>query len=206
MQALIESLPRDQLEALREEFQLVEPTLWASDLARRQKWQDANEAFLRHERERGRKDMEHLMAAVGAHKPVCAATAADLVTAAFKLYLPNEESGSVERLSEDCVRIIIRNCPVYQRIERNNWRGVTACGSWHRRHGWYEAMGIFATDSVLGESKRGDEACEALIDFEQPPLDPLGRWPSRYATPARKRSTRLPYESPQLLTVPRAGT
>jgi hypothetical protein len=115
------------------------------------------------------------MAATGVEKPVSPETAADLVTAAYQLYLPDDENGTVERLSEDCLRVAIRNCPVFQRIEKNNWRGVTACGSWHRRHGWYEAMGIFATDSILGESKWGDEACEALIDFEQPPVDPLGR-------------------------------
>ncbi|HXH22347.1 MAG TPA: hypothetical protein VNN10_09975 [Dehalococcoidia bacterium] len=175
MQALIESLPRDEVETLRREFQLVEPTSWATDLAHRGRWQDANEAFLRQERERGRRDMEHLMAAAGVTRPVSPATAADLVAAAFKLYLPDEEAGSVERLSEDCLRVAVRKCPVFQRIERNNWRGVTACGSWHRRQGWYEAMGIFATDSILSESKWGDEACEALIDFEQPPVYPLAR-------------------------------
>lgn len=175
MVALIDTLPSEELESLRREFQLVEPAMWATDLARRQRWQDANEAFLRHERDRGRKDMEHLMAAAGLDRPVSPSTAADLVTAAYELYLPEEGSATIERLSEECLLVAIRNCPVYQRIERNSWRGVTACGSWHRRHGWYEAMGIFATDSILRESKWGDEACEALIDFNQPPIDPLGR-------------------------------
>jgi hypothetical protein len=175
MVALIDRLAEDEIETLRQEFQLSEPTLWANDLARRRRWQDANEAFLKHERERGKKDMEHLMAATGVEKPVGPETAADLVTAAYELYLPGGEGVTVERLSADCLRVAIRNCPVFQRIEKSNWRGVTACGSWHRRHGWYEAMGIFATDSIIGESKWGDEACEALIDFEQPPVDPLGR-------------------------------
>ena len=177
MQLLLESLSQIEKDTLRSEFQLVEPTVWATDLARRRRWQDANEAFLKHERERGRKDMEHLMASVGAQRPVCASTAADLVMAAVGLYLPDgEAAGSVERLSDDCLRISISNCPIYRRLEESNWRGVTACGSWHRRRGWYEAMGIFATDSVLRESKWGDSACEALIDFSQPAADPLGAW------------------------------
>jgi hypothetical protein len=182
MQSLIDILSERDRESLRREFQLVEPTVWATDLANRRRWQDANEAFLRHERERGRSDMEHLMATVGAHRPVCPSTAADLVTAAVNLYVPEEQARqSVERLSEDCLRISIQNCPVYQRLEENHWRGVTACGSWHRRRGWYEAMGIYATDSVLGESKWGDAACEALIDFAEPAVEPLGVWSRSHA-------------------------
>jgi hypothetical protein len=182
MQALVDTLSDAERESLREEFRLVEPTLWASDLARRRRWQDANEAFLRHERERGKRDMEHLMAAVGASRPVSPTVAADLVQAAFTLYLEDGADGIVERLSDDCLRVSVRNCPIFRRLEETSWRGVTACGSWHRRRGWYEAMGIYATDSVLGESKWGDEACEALIDFAEPVIEPLGPWGRPAAT------------------------
>jgi hypothetical protein len=177
MNALVEALSPAERDALRREFSEVEPTAWVSDLARRRRWEDANIAFLRHERERGAHEMTDLMHALDAHRPISPVAAADLVAAAVELYAGAGDSDcSVERLDAECLRIAVGNCPVYRRLEQNHWRGVTACGSWHRRRGWYDAMGIYASDSILGESKWGDQACEALIDFSDSTVEGRVHW------------------------------
>jgi hypothetical protein len=177
MNALIQALTPEDRAALQREFSQVEPTSWVTDMARRRRWADANQAFLRHERERGAREMTDLMAALDARRPVSPAAAADLIAAAVELYGGNGDTEwCVERLDPECLRISVTNCPVIQRLESNNWRGVTACGSWHRRRGWYDAMGIYATDSILAESKWGDAACEALIDFSDATAEARAFW------------------------------
>lgn len=166
MQTLIDELSEVSRDSLRRDFQRVESTTWVTELARQKQWRKANEAFLNHERERGREEMQHLMAELNIKRPVQPCVAADLVTAAVSLYVAEGDlESSVERVSPDCLMIRIHNCPVFRQLEANHWRGVTACGSWHRRRGWYDALGIQPIDSVVSESKWGDEACESLIDF-----------------------------------------
>jgi hypothetical protein len=166
----IDTLPEAQRRLLHDEFQALQPTRWVSEIARQKDWRAANEEFLRHERGAGKTEMQHLMTALGLSPPISAETAADLTVAAVTLLLAPTSTGDfVWRVDERSVRLRICACPTLKRLEAQHGRGVTACGSWHRRKGWYEAMGIRASDSVLAESIWGDEACEALIDFG--PLD-----------------------------------
>jgi hypothetical protein len=127
--------------------------------------------------------MTDLMEALGARRPISPAGAADLVATAVELYAGSDDAEwCVERLDPECLRIAVANCPVFRRLEENQWRGVTACGSWHRRRGWYDAMGIYASDSILGESKWGDPACEALIDFSESTVEGRAFWSRRSST------------------------
>jgi hypothetical protein len=166
MKTLVDTLAEQARILLHQEFHLEEPTDWVSRLAHQKDWRAANEEFLRRERAAGRNEMEHLMAALRIQAPVSPKRAADLVSAAIALMVaPEDAEEPVQRLTEDSVKVRICNCSTSRRLERTHGRGVTACGSWHRRQGWYEAMGISAEDSVLAETIWGDEACEAIIDF-----------------------------------------
>ena len=96
--------------------------------------------------------------------PVSISEALDLLEAAFAIYLPEAvvrrtvgDDGQVD------LQILVRECPTYAAIERSRWHGVTACGSWHRRRGWYGALGIDASDEVESEKKWGDVACAARV-------------------------------------------
>ena len=170
MKTLIESLSDTQRDSLQDEFQLLEPTGWVIKIAHEKDWRAANEAFLTHERDRGRAEMAHLMAALKAVRPVSPTQAADLVATALTLFVgPNQPRDAVQKLGPASVRVRVCDCPTYRRLEATHWRGVTACGTWHRRHGWYDALGLYPVDSVIAESKWGNEACEAPIEFDQGP-------------------------------------
>ena len=160
------NLTERQRDSLRHQFQELEPTGWVIEVVHKHGWEEATKEYLQQEQRRGRDEMESLMAALRLSPPLSATEAADLVTAALNLYLPpGEAPDAVRRLSPTAVRARVCHCPTYRRVEESEWRGVTACGSWHRRQGWYHALELRAVDSILGESKWGDEACEAVIEF-----------------------------------------
>ena len=168
METLVDSLTETQRESLRREFGSIEPTGWVIEIAHEKDWSAANTAFLLHERDRGRAEMGHLMAALGVAPPLSPAQAADLVTAALVLFIgPEQTSDTIQRLGPTAVRVRVCDCPTYRRLQATKWLGITACGTWHRRRGWYDALALYPADSVIAESKWGDEACEALIEFAQ---------------------------------------
>ena len=166
MNVAVDSLTEAERSSLAREFQAAAPTGWVLEIARQKSWREANEAFLQMERNRGREEMTHLMQSFSITVPVRPAEAASLVAAALELFLgQSTERGDVELVDPQTVKLRVCECPTYRRLEATGWRGVTACSSWHRRHGWYDALGVKPQDSVLAESKWGDEACEALIEF-----------------------------------------
>jgi len=166
MNSVIETLSEEEKARLRKEFQLPQPTGWVLKLAHDKDWRAANEAFLQKEREWGRREMEHLMEASGAKKPVSPTEAANLVAAALTLYVsPDQSEDAVRLIGDTTVALRVCDCPSFRRMEAAHWRGVTACSSWHRRRGWYDALGVNPRDSVIAESKWGDQACEAVIEF-----------------------------------------
>jgi hypothetical protein len=166
MTALVESLTEAQRSSLEREFQTPEPTGWVLEIARQKDWRQANEAFLQAERARGRNEMADLLKAFGLKSPVPVDQAANVVAAALELFLGRTTAGSaVELVDGFTVKLRVCDCPTYRRVESTGWTGVTACSSWHRRRGWYDALGIRPEDSVVAESKWGDEACEAVIEF-----------------------------------------
>jgi len=174
MTTLVEELSETERAALQKEFQAVQQTGWVVELAHTKDWRAANEAYLKRERTTGRAEMEHLLSALRIDQPPAAEEAADLIAAALALFLARDGTeGLIEREGPASVRVRICNCPTYRRIEAANWAGVTACGSWHRRLGWYDALGVYPRDTVLAESKWGDAACESVIEFDVAPPSSL---------------------------------
>jgi hypothetical protein len=170
MTALVESLTETERTSLGREFRTQEPTGWVLEIAREKSWREANEAFLQSERAKGRDEMTHLLTTFGVKAPVSSEQAAGLVAAAIELFLEQSSGiGNFELRDPFTVRLRVCDCPTYRRLEVAGWRGVTACSSWHRRGGWYDALGIRPQDSVVAESKWGDDACEAIIEFPVPP-------------------------------------
>ena len=107
-----------------------------------------------------------MMSALGLKPPPPNRIAAELVALAYEVFmLPEGFEGSIERLSDDSIRINVAVCPVFEKLERSHWTGVTACSSWHHRQGWYEAMGLDVTDTQVAEEKWGDAACVCEVSF-----------------------------------------
>ena len=141
-------------------------TEWVIELARERGWEEANRRYLEAMRARGLEEMSALMEDLGVGPPISHEDALELLEAALAIYLPEAR---VERVTGDdgraLLEIQVRECPTYCQIEESEWHGVTACGSWHRRQGWYQALGVNAQDTVAGEKKWGDAACAALVEL-----------------------------------------
>ena len=150
--------------ALRHRFRGMEETRWVTELAAQRGWREANRCYLESMREQGVQEMAALMEDLGVSGTVSTEEALELLEAALAIYLPEAK---MRRTTDDeghlAFMIAVRDCPTYARIEQSGWHGVTACGSWHRRQGWYQALGVDALDTVVGEKKWGDIACAALV-------------------------------------------
>ncbi len=153
-------------ERLRLAFPLDQDDSWVLQVAHDRGWAEANRGYLAWYRERGRAEMTALMTALGMKNPPSPRIAAELVALGYEVFmLPRGFQGSIDRLTDDSIRISVTVCPVFERFERNNWKGITACSSSHHRQGWYDAMGVEADDSVVGEEKWGDASCVCEITF-----------------------------------------
>ncbi len=161
--------------ALRRRFRGMEETRWVTELAAQRGWKEANRCYLESMREQGVQEMAALMEDLGVSGIVSTEEALELLETALAVYLPEAE---VRRTTDDEgqpeLQIVVRDCPTYACIEQSGWRGVTACGSWHRRQGWYQALGVDALDTVVGEKKWGDIACASLVRLKVTPLEMSG--------------------------------
>jgi len=151
---------------LRQSFPTEQDETWVLQMAQDHGWAEANRRYLAWHHDRGRQEMSALMGALGIKAAPSPRIAAELVALGYEVFmLPEGFQGSIDRLTDDSIRINVVVCPVFEKLERNHWQGVTACSSWHHRAGWYEAMGVDATDSQLEEEKSGDAACVCEITF-----------------------------------------
>ncbi len=152
---------------LRRRFPYHQDERWVTEQAREAgSWVDANRGFLAWHRERGTAEMTALMETLGLSQAAAVEQAVDLVALAYDVFMPPEEyRGTIVRLDDTHLRIVVGVCPMYGKIERAEWHGVTACGSWHHRRGWYDAMGVDPADSLVAEQKWGDAACIAEVEF-----------------------------------------
>ena len=155
--------------ALRRRFP-AGSTQWVAELAAKRGWKEANRRYLESLRAQGLVEMSALMEDLGVTQGLSREDALELLESALAIYLPEAR---VERTTDDfgrpALRIEVRECPTYARFEEADWHGVTACGSWHRRQGWYEALGIKPSDTIVSEKKWGDVACAALVALPAPP-------------------------------------
>ncbi len=72
------------------------------------------------------------------------------------------------RLEDDTIRVDVSRCPIFDRFVDVRWYGLTACGCFARRKGWYEALGA-RPDEELGMTRKwGDPVCESRIRLPAP--------------------------------------
>ncbi|GAB4329385.1 MAG: hypothetical protein Kow0010_13750 [Dehalococcoidia bacterium] len=168
-QGAVWSLSPDTARDLRQRYPYERDEAWVLESAREDGWVTANRRFLQWHRQRGAEEMAALMRALHIERVTTAAQAAALLRLAYEVFMPPESfKGEVMRVGNDRVRIVVGTCPMFEKIQRSSWRGVTACGSWHHRRGWYDAMGVDAEDTVIAEQKWGEPSCVAEVAFSVP--------------------------------------
>ena len=142
------------------------------DLAHKAGWEVANRRYLQGERERAATAMRDLMDLLVISAPADAA-ALDLIELASRVFTPDGNfSGTIEHDGPDRLRITCQPCPGFLRLEEHDWLGVTACSSWHRRHGWYDAMSVIVRDVIEMDMGLGDPACVAVIEVQRARTNP----------------------------------
>lgn len=161
------TLNAQQVDDLRARHPFEPDLSWAPDVVRTEGWLDANVRYLEGERRRSAAAMRDLMRALGIERPASPEQALDIFELAIQVFAPADGfTGTLERESPTTLRVTNRECPVFDAIEQQQWHGFTACASWHRRRGWMDALGTVSQDSIFGERKWGDVACEAVIEVK----------------------------------------
>ena len=165
----IKPLSQEAEDALRIKFGTTENSRSVLRVAAREGWREANRAYLAAMRKRGAEEMAALMEAAGAGGSPSLDDACQLLETALSLWASGTAVKRHAHKTEGTVlEIRVVNCPIYAELQKTGWHGVTACGNWHRRRGWYDALGIIAEDTLLREKKWGYGACVARVRLRMP--------------------------------------
>jgi len=173
---LVDRIPAVQLGPLRDRFGMMIDLRWVERLASVEGWMVANRRYLRSERRRGQNEMRALLAALAIEPPVLQPLVLEVIGTAFELcgVRDGAEGATIVR-SPTSLDVRLQACPTYERLIASGWRGVTACGSYHRRDGWYRAVGTFPEEVLTGEQKWGDPYCSVVITFSHEKANRVAR-------------------------------
>lgn len=163
MSALLDTLSATDLQALRATTREAEDIQWPVTIARVEGWVAANAEYHRRQRNLGRAEMEALMAAAHVDPGVDADTARELIITATELYLHTEGVEVASSIEDGELHLYATRCPVYERFLDISWGGLTACGCFARRQGWFEALKVDLEEEVVMNRKWGDLACAFVI-------------------------------------------
>lgn len=163
MSRLLDDLPEDVQQRLRALGGPAEDVDWPVALAQSQGWQVANAAYQGAQRQWGISEMEALLRALDLQPPLGPPLACEVLLAAAELYFPTSRTDAHVSVEGEGLRIDISRCPVFERFTDPRWGGLTACGCFARRRGWYQAMGVKGDEELVMIRKWGDPVCELVI-------------------------------------------
>lgn len=169
---LLDSLPNDVKVSLRRLGGLAEDVDWPAGTARREGWREANQAYQAQQRKLGAAEMRALLDALHLAPPLSGPLVEEVLVAAIELYLHTEETDALARLEDGQIRIDVSRCPIFDRFMDARWFGITACGCFARRRGWYETLGVHPEEELVMTRKWGDPVCELVIRLPAPVVSP----------------------------------
>ena len=163
MTRLLESLSPPARSWLRSLGRLTEDVDWPGILAHTEGWQVANKAYQDEQRRWGVAEMQALLGHLNLEPRLDLALERDVLLAAIEVYLHTDQTSAQARLEDDTIRVDISRCPIFDRIMDVRWYGLTACGCFARRKGWYDAIGVRPDEELVMTRKWGDPVCELRI-------------------------------------------
>ncbi|TAK76263.1 MAG: hypothetical protein EPO16_07425 [Dehalococcoidia bacterium] len=179
------TLAPGQVQELRARHPVTPDQSWVPDVVRTHGWAAANVRYLEGERQRSFSAMKDLLSVLGVDKPRDPDEAIEILALAFEVFAP--ETGFAGLLRRDPghkLYVKNRQCPTNALMESQRCFGVTACASWHRRRGWFDALQVDATDSIYSEQRWGSPACSAVLCVYAVLPQDATRPPFRHASPA----------------------
>ena len=183
MNSLIDRLSEDEREEIREWTAIAEDVEWPAQVARYHGWLAANASYHTLQQQLGYREMRGLMDALEIEPPVDRATAEELVTAATELCMQTGKTRVVSRTKNDELHLYSTKCPLYELFTNPRWQGLTACGCFSRRRGWYAALSGVLGEDLVKSRKWGDPVCEVIVapasELNRTAREALGTSPGR---------------------------
>lgn len=161
---IFELAPEDS-ERLQKRFSRHDDEAFLSRVAIDEGWDEAVNRYYRWQRIRGRLEMEGLMATLRVSRGMSAACAASLFVLAYQVFMPAETYlEAAERVWDDEARVVAAYNTAGA-APPSAWSSVIASATWHRRKGWYEAMGVDAIEALPEGPEFVDPALIAEVTF-----------------------------------------
>ncbi len=163
MTTVLNRLSKETQAQLRALARSAERVDWPSEIARREGWVAANARYHAAQRAQGAAEMAALLAALGVRPPLPPDTLREVVRVAIATFLNTEDIEAEVEPTADGLAVNVRRCPIFDRFTQPGWGGVTACGCFARRQGWYDVLGIPRDEELIFNRKWDDPLCRVLI-------------------------------------------
>jgi hypothetical protein len=127
-------------------------------------WREVAPQYFAAQRAAGIAEMRTLLRVLGRSTPLAKGEAQDMLALAATLYLGDQPGDvTLQPLADDSIRVRTTDCPVFRRLldeqPLHPQSGMTACGCYSRRAGWYAALGMNYWDEMEANLKWGDPCC-----------------------------------------------
>ncbi len=110
--------------------------------------------------------MQALLDALNLSPPFEEEQRRELLLAAVDLFLQTARTQTKTRRAENRIEVDVVRCPLMDRFMDPRWYGLTACGCFARRKGWYDTLGAPVDDELVMCRKWGDPICEFVLRVE----------------------------------------
>jgi hypothetical protein len=168
MTAVRERLSDETRARLRELAAAAEAVEWPGVVARYEGWAAANRQYQARQRAQGEAEMVAVLDALALQLPLGPDAVAEALLTAIAVYLHTDGIAATVERSSDGLVLDVHRCPIYDHFADPTWRGVTACGCFARRLGWYDALGIPRDEDLVLNRKWDDPVCRTAIHLPLP--------------------------------------
>ena len=163
----IETLATSDREQLSRLAELAEDIQWPACFAGDSGWSAANEAYQTHQRRLGACEMQALLDVLHLTPPLSDSQREELLLTAIDLFLHTGRIQAETRHDENRIEVDISVCPLMDRFMNPRWFGLTACGCFARRRGWYDTLRAPVEEDLAMCRKWGDPICEFVLQVRR---------------------------------------
>jgi hypothetical protein len=168
MATMLEGLSEETRTRLRALAARAEAVEWPSHVAAAEGAAAANREYHARQSQQGADEMIQLLTALGLEPPLPPEQVKDVLLTAIALFLHTDGVEATARPAGDVIVLNVSRCPIYERFTDPTWRGVTACGCFSRRQGWYDALGVPRDEELVLNRKWDDPICETAVHLPIP--------------------------------------
>ncbi len=166
MTTLLERLPANTKDALRRHAAAAETMVLPHDDHRPAGAYAANMAYHARQRALGAAEMQALLDAAGLRTPLTVDEMQAVLLSAIDLFLRTDDIDAEATVQEGTVAVTVTRCPIFDHFMDADWHGITACGCFSRRQGWYDALRAPVSEQLLLNRKWDDPVCRTELRLQ----------------------------------------